>query len=55
MNEIIRVLMDRDGFEYDDAVEVLIEARAAVENGHRPSKVLDEYFGLEADHILDLM
>jgi hypothetical protein len=54
-NEIIRVLMDRDGFAYDEACEVLIEARMAVENGEDPSEVLYEHFGLEPDYIHDLI
>ena len=55
MNEIIRVLMDRDGFDYNEAVEAIHEARIAVHDGLSPERALDEYFGLEADHILDLI
>lgn len=55
MNEIVRVLMERDGVEIGEAQEMLEEARALVREGADPEEVLAEEFGLEPDYVFDLL
>ena len=54
-NEIVRILMRRDGMERDEAEELLRDARADVENGEDPAEVLVAFFGLEPDYVWDLL
>lgn len=54
-NEIVRILMKRDGMERDDAEDLLRDARAAVEEGEDPEEVLADFFGLEPDYVFDLL
>lgn len=62
MNEIIKVLMDRDWMSLDEANDLLNEAKEEVktileENGTLEDieNVLLDYFGLEPDYIFDLI
>ena len=54
-NEIVRILMRRDGMERDEAEDLLRDARAAVEEGEDPEDVLADWFGLEPDYVFDLL
>ena len=54
-NEIVRILMRRDGMERDDAEDLLRDARAAVEDDEDPEEILQDYFGLEPDYVFDLL
>lgn len=54
-NEIVRILMKRDGMERDDAEDLLRNAREAVEDGEDPEEILAEWFGLEPDYVYDLL
>ncbi len=55
MNEIVKVLMERDGDSLEEARERLEEARSLVECGQDPEEVLAEEFELEPDYIFDLI
>lgn len=55
MNAIIKVLITRDGMLYDEAKELLDEARDMVMGGADPEEVLYSEFGLEPDYIFDLL
>jgi len=55
MNQIIMVLMDRDGFTYDEAMDALQDARQAVLEGDDPEQVLYEHFELEPDYVHELL
>lgn len=55
MNEIVRVLMERDGVEIGEAQEMLEEARKLVREGADPEEVLADEFGLEPDYVFDLL
>ena len=54
-NEIVRILMRRDGMERDEAEDLLQDARAAVEDGEDPEEVLADWFDLEPDYLDDLI
>lgn len=54
-NEIVRILMERDGMERDEAEDLLRDARAAVEEGEDPEEILEDFFGLEPDYVYDLI
>ena len=54
-NEIVRILMKRDGMERDDAEDLLRDAREAVEEGEDPEEILADFFGLEPDYLEDLI
>lgn len=55
MNEIIRVLMERDGESYEEALQALQDARREVAQGSDPEDVLYEWFGLEPDFVFELI
>jgi hypothetical protein len=54
-NEIIEVLMRRDGMTQAEARKLLRELRAMVEEGADPEDILYEELGLEPDYIFDLV
>ena len=54
-NEIVRILMRRDGMERDAAEDLLGEAMVAVEDGEDPEEILADWFGLEPDYVFDLL
>ena len=54
-NEIVRILMRRDGMERDKAEDLLWEAIVAVGEGEDPEDVLADWFGLEPDYLEDLL
>ena len=54
-NQILKILIQRDGMTEDEAKELIEEARNEVSFfGSDPEDVLAEYFGLEPDYIFDL-
>jgi hypothetical protein len=55
MNQIVAVLMERDGFTKHEAIEELRSARRQVHDGEDPSEVLMENFMLESDYLFDLL
>lgn len=54
-NEIVRVLMERDGCSREDALDLLNDARERVLDGENPEDILMDDFGLEPDYIFDLL
>lgn len=55
MNELCKILMQRDELTYNEAMEQIAEARAMVAAGEDPEEILNEEFGLEPDYIFDLL
>ena len=54
-NQIIEVLMRRDGRTQAEAKEILCELRYMIEDGANPEDLLHEELGLEPDYIFDLI
>lgn len=54
-NEIVRILMQRDGMSREDATELVKEARETVLGGEDPDEILRDWFDLEPDYIDDLL
>ena len=55
MNEVVQVLMSRDGLSMAEAMEELENAKDRVKAGEDPQVVLEEEFGLEPDYIWSIM
>jgi len=56
MRSLLAVLMKRDGYSRDEALEMIAEAKEMVlEYGRDPEEVLLDEFGLEGDYIFDLL
>ncbi len=59
MNTILEVLMKRDNMSAEEALELIEEARAdlneRLENGEQPYDICMEWFGLEPDYIMELL
>lgn len=56
MRSLLAVLMKRDGYSRDEALEMIAEAKEMVlEYGRNPEEVLMDEFGLEGDYIFDLL
>lgn len=53
MNEIKRILMQRDGMSSKEAEELMEETRDALESGD--FEAMQDYLGLEDDYIFDLL
>ena len=54
-DNLISVLMYRDGLNRTEAVEQIEEAASLVLLGEDPEEVLYEEFGLEPDYVFDLL
>ena len=55
-NEIVKVLMKRDGMTKKEAEKMLLDAREAFDPGlDDPEEVLAYEFGLEPDYIFDFL
>jgi len=54
-NNIVKVLMNRDGLSKEDAFEALKWAKERMFEGEDPEEILLEEFGLEPDYIFDLL
>lgn len=55
MNQIVKILVERDEISVAEAQELLKDARSAVADGDDPEEVLLDWFGLEPDYIFDLI
>lgn len=55
VNEIVEILMERDGLSLAEAREELGNARERVRAGEDIQTVLEEEFGLEPDHVWSLV
>jgi hypothetical protein len=55
VDELVRVLMDRDGMDRDEARTAVLEARQRVHDGEDPEEILYEEFGLEPDYTYCLL
>ena len=61
MNKIARVLMKRDGMTYEEANNLIDEAREALQNyldegdSFGAENVCEEFFGLEPDYLDELI
>lgn len=53
MNEVLRILMERDGLSEDEAREEMDECVDALCNGD--FEAISDYLGLEDDYIFDLI
>ena len=49
------VIMKRDGMSSNEADDLINEAKQAILDGEDPEEVLEDYFGLELDYILDIL
>lgn len=55
LSELVKILIERDGMDRDEAEEMVAEARQAVVNGANPEELLFDEFGLEPDYIFELL
>lgn len=55
MNEIVKILIERDGMSLKEAKELLKDARSALEDGDDAEEILMDWFGLEPDYIFSLI
>lgn len=55
MNAIVKILIERDGYEFSEALLALQDARREISNGANPEEILLGNFGLEPDYIFDLI
>lgn len=54
-NEIVNVLMRRDGLSLEEAYKQLNDARERLADDDDPEEILYEEFGLEPDYLFDLL
>lgn len=52
-DEIVRILMERDGMTKREAERLIVECREALERGNY--EAIQEYLGLEDDYIFDIL
>lgn len=55
VNEIVKVLIERDGLTKAEADEAVLWAKKLIEEGEDPVEVLADEFGLEPDYIDSLL
>lgn len=55
MNQLVKILMERDGMTLEEAKEMVREAQARVADGEDPEEILHDDFGLEPDYIFELL
>ena len=53
MNKIVKILMERDGLDEDEAKEQIAECREALESGEFDA--IQTYLSLEDDYIFDVL
>ena len=53
MNEVVKILMDRDGISQEEAEEQVQECREALMSGD--GEAIQYYLGLEDDYIFDIL
>ncbi|MDY3015916.1 MAG: hypothetical protein SOR79_02050 [Blautia sp.] len=60
MNKIIEILMERDGYDYEDAMSVLLDTKNMMDDcddSEEAIEIFEEELGLEPDcipHLMDL-
>lgn len=55
MENLLQVLVSRDGYDVDEARELIAELRERVCDGEDPEEILWEELGLEPDYVDDLL
>lgn len=56
MEKLIKILMERDGMDYEDARLLILETRdEIIENPDEAEDIILEYLGLEIDYIFDIL
>jgi hypothetical protein len=55
MNQLVKVLMQRDDLTKAEAIALVKECAVMVNEGHCPEEVLLEELGLEPDYLFDLL
>lgn len=55
MNELKKILLERDGLTSDEADELLSELGLRVLDGEDPEELLHDELGLEPDYVFDLL
>ena len=55
MESLIRILMQRDGLDRAEAVELVQEAKERVRQGEDPEELLHDEFGLGPDYIWEIL
>ena len=53
MDKVIKILMERDGFTKEEAIELINECLDELENGNFDA--IGEVLGLEDDYIFDIL
>lgn len=52
-NEVVAILMERDGMSRKEAMDLIAECREALMEGNE--EAIQEYLGLEDDYIFDII
>lgn len=55
MNAIVKILIERDGYEFSEALLALQDARREISDGADPEEILRDDFELEPDYVFDLI
>lgn len=58
MNKVIKILMERDGMDYEDAKDLVDETRELIldlENPCEADLIMKEQLSLEPDYIFDVL
>lgn len=55
MNAIVKILVERDRLELQQAINEVEHCKQLVADGVDPEDILYNHFGLEADYIFDLL
>lgn len=57
MNRVIKILMERNGMNYEDARSLVIETRDEIINSGTwdPDDIIADYLGLEPDYLDDIL
>lgn len=55
MNKIVIALVDRDGIDYDEAVDMVRRAQYRVSGGENPETILQKEFNLGPEYAVDLL
>jgi hypothetical protein len=55
MNQLVKILMERDNMPKAQAEDMVRDARQRVARGEDPEEILYEEFELEPDYIFDLV
>lgn len=56
MNKIVKILMERDGIDEEEARSLIKETRdEMIENPYEADDIIMEYLGLEPDYMFDIL